>query len=335
MKLVGARSKAASLMRIWKKVLMPGLSWVLATGLLATDEPPTRVTSRMPGVSNGEPGVSNGLPGGSNEVPGSPGMTTTPALTVPLELRVIDEDGRPLGGVWVTIESEEPPRTLRGTLLGEHLFELREGSHQLRLSHPSTYDVVLSGFEINPPQDPKRLKSVLEPLRIMMQRRRDIEEDGPSQAKRKLGVPNLAITFSPEGRLVSQRPAIGVITLRNTGSGSIQMPYERTSMWTPDSLTSRLTVQIEGTDLLFDEFFLCLPSDSCLELAPGQEIEWPVSLNDAQSYSTGKSEPAIWPRAGFFGGKVGVELILPQRSAETPSTTHPVEASFTVEVLPK
>lgn len=255
------------------------------------------------------------------------------SVAVPIELRVVDAAGQPLDGVEARVEDGSGSvHTHRTTLLGEMALVLPAGNYVLTFSRSGFYDLVLEDFEIDPPEDPRELVSAFEPVRVMMHRRRGPDDDQHAESPPDAGIPDLEVSFRPRGRLFLHRPARGVFTLRNLGDEPLRLPLERRLHWTPEAHTLRLYVDIEGTEVAFDEMFVCPTREACRELAPQQSIEVPVQLNSTRSYSVGKSEATTWSHVGRFEGVAGVQLILPRAASAAPIRTRPVEVGFEVEV---
>jgi len=255
-------------------------------------------------------------------------MSPTVLVAGNLEVLLVDGRGEPLDRVEVSVRGSGLERTLDGGLLGRLALDLPSGVYDLGFSKPDFYDLSVEGVAIDLPSASRSGREAFAPLRVMMTRRINLEKDLQIVGPRFVDPPPLEISFRPESPAVVGRSARGVVTLKNVGLKSLRVPASREFHWTPEVLTMRLVMTIEGSDVALDEPFLCTPSAECRELSPGESVEISVSLNSRRGYSEGRSESASWQRSGDLKGTIGVYFTFPQGGAEVPTITRSSEATF-------
>lgn len=218
--------------------------------------------------------------------------------------------------------------------------DLAPGAWALTFSRPGYHDLELRHVEVRIPEDPDIRKSKLAPVRVMMQPRPETtlteaeQEAMDALRPRMVEAPPLEMRFQAEGRRKNLR-ARGVLTVTNTGDEPLQLPVEIDSLdapWTPSSLLFHLRIAFEGSEVGFDETFVCEPAaDTCQELAPGESVEVEIPLRHEPSYRVGQAVRTTWDRAGNLAAVLSAYLVYPHPADQRQETrTRPVEESFRV-----
>lgn len=285
--------------------------------------------------------------------------------TAHLQVRVVDREGRPLSRVAAIVRGPDadsiehvstastavrvplgdPARILRGGLLGRFDLDLPPAVYDIAFTRLGYYDLELRGVEIEIPDSPRRIDR-LEPLRVMMQPRRDLTAEPESATPLVVHPPSLEISFRTTKPPVRSIAASGLVTFTNVGETPMLLPLEQDFEWQPDrTLVVRLMLEIEGTDVAFDEYFGCgsLRLDRsvtprrpvfqrCRRLAPGESAEVPVRLSSKLGYSVGLSRPAIWGDSGSYEGRVAASFIQPHSEDGAPPVSREIESAFELTI---
>ncbi len=269
-----------------------------------------------------------------------------------LIIRIVGHDGRPLNGVKAVVRGADlsnassssassamlvglghPARILHGGLLGLLELELSPETYDFAFTRAGYYDLELRGVRIEIPDSPLRIEE-LEPLRVMMHPRLDLDAEPENTQPLYLDAPSMKIAFRPTKPPIRATKARGMVTLTNTGTAPILLPVEHDFRWRPgQTLVLRIMLGVENTDIALDEHFGCRPTGgSCRRLAPGESVDVPVELRSERLYSAGLSSPALWGEAGRYEGTISAYLIHPYELEEQPTYSRRVEAPFQVSI---
>lgn len=256
----------------------------------------------------------------------------------PLRIQVVDDQGARLGGVEVRVLGAETEEVLVTPWDGDLAVEKSPGTYDLRFSLNDYYDLVVRGVEIAPIPEPRTGSSPASHLRVMMIPKVHFERDlvivGPTYVE----APLLRVSFQATNPVENQQ-ARGTVTITNVGDQAQIVPLGREFKWTPETLLMRLQVEIEGSDVWYDQPFVCEPSKkTCRELQPGQSVDVPIELQSRASYGRPEWQPARWDAGGEpLDGVVRAYLVYPESGGDPErrgAYTREVEAAFEVTVNP-
>ncbi len=200
-------------------------------------------------------------------------------------------------------------------------FEVAPGLYRLTVRMPGFYETTLSDVAI----EAQPLNSLILHLSPHL---RSQEHEPLVKGPEEIPAPDLQLRFAADPPIAQDQVMTGRVTVTNAGEASIQVPRDSVSGRTNSEpfLRMNLVVVVRGYQAIFNGWYSCLPPHRCVELAPSESIDYPVTLFKRSGQH---DQPQAYHRTGEYPVAVALSFI---PAGEPNKRTETIEATYLLRV---